>query len=199
MKANLLVLLAFVFLMGSDGCIEVGVVDNGFMVTDDGVELSPGLLPMTVGIDATVESPDMVREAIAFWNDRLGMEVFVETDAVNDISVVEGYIEPDIYRDSSIYCLDSYNGSELELAGVRYATDGMVISCDLIINVDYAYDDEYIRLGAKHGFGHCLAFEDDPGIDETVELRSIMSNPIDPLGDVTTHDRQLFVDTASNR
>jgi len=200
MRWSLLALVAtFVLLTGSDGCIEVGVVDNGFMMTDEGVVLSPGLLPMTVGIDSTIEDPSAVRESIDLWNRKLETEVFVEVEDVADVLISENYIAAVMNTEDSIYNISSYNDSPLDLTETEHAPDGMVISCNVIINVDYAYDREYSRLGSSHGFGHCLAFADDPGINETVELRSIMANPIDPLGDVTIHDQQLFWDAVSNR
>jgi len=44
----------------------------------------------------------------------------------------------------------------------------------------------------RHELGHCLGLADDPGPPTTVDLRSVMASPLDPLGIVTDHDRALL-------
>ena len=42
------------------------------------------------------------------------------------------------------------------------------------------------------GLGHCLGLDDDAGPPTTVDLRSVMGVPLDPLGRVTAQDNDLI-------
>jgi len=182
------------FLLGSD-CEErrLAGLEEGFREVGD-LTIHTEVIPVGMSGDASF-IPDglepIIPAVIAWWNDQIDDD---------EDWIYEDLTSPDFTAEVNYLALDEMPDDmfaiehELDLAAVYYSVaDGAVISCHCILNVDFAYDIEYMELGLRHCVGHCLGLEDDPGIDETVDLRSIMSNPIDPLGELTDHDRALLL------
>jgi hypothetical protein len=154
-------------------------LDNGLMVRD-GLELHQAALPVTVAVDMSVEDDTLVPEIIAWWNDQAGFEVFAGPVPVADILVTVGYVPGD------------YEDNVAGLAEVEFAADGSITSCLVTLSSDIAYHRPTLLKDGEHELGHCVGLEDDPGPPTTVDLRSIMSDPLDPLGRLTDNDRELL-------
>ncbi len=157
-------------------------LDEGWHVADDGTELRPGQLPATV--DATDDCDDVVAEAVGWWAEQ-GAAAFMLCDGDCDVTVALGYVP------ASTDDLDT-GGEPMGLAAIDYAEDGTVLSCDVTLSADIAYHRDTLLQVARHEIGHCLGLADDPGPPATVDLRSVMSSPLDPLGTLTAHDRALL-------
>jgi hypothetical protein len=186
--------LAVLFLLGSD-CEEQRLddLDEGFRNVGE-LEIHPEVIPMAVEGDSSLDDEGLaplVPAVVAWWNDQIGDDEdwFYEAMGAPDITVEVNYISLDSMPDDFLAI-----EHDVDLAEIHYSTyDGAVISCHCILNVDLAYDYDTMEQGLRHCLGHCLGLEDDPGIDVTVDLRSIMSNPLDPLGELTDHDRELLL------
>jgi len=119
----------------------------------------------------------LVPETIEWWNSQVGLEVFWH-NKINPIVTI------DVNRLGTV-------------GKAQVTTDqleGALLSCSIILDVDLAYSVRTMRLALRHELGHCLGLADDPGIDATVELRSVMGSPLDPLGVLTARDRRLILD-----
>lgn len=187
--------LAALFLLGSDcEARRLDGLDEGFRYAGE-LEIHPEIIPMAVEGDSSLE-PDgltpLIPAVVAWWNDQIGDDEdwFYEAAGAPDITVEANFIALTEMPDDFMAI-----EHDADLAEVRFSTyDGAVISCHCVLNIDLAYDYATMEQGLRHCFGHCLGLEDDPGIDVTVDLRSIMSNPLDPLGELTDHDRELLLD-----
>jgi hypothetical protein len=178
---------------GSD-CVEVGVTDNGFHVADDGVTLHPGMLPAAVGVDDTVDDPTLLPEALAWCNARLSQDAVLREATLGEtprVIVSIGFVPAPDWGETFE---DMLNGSSdpVGITYLDYAEDGEVLGAEIVLSSDVAYDRDTLVKVLEHEIFHFLALSDDPGIDITVELRSIMSSPLDPLGDLTEHDYVLL-------
>lgn len=146
-------------------------LDVGWLVRDR-VELRPGKVPKRV-----TGPTHLVPDAVRWWNAQVGFEAFVSVTVDADVVV-------------NIVPL----GAAIQLADVTTVhydkATGAVQSCLVELNADLAYHEATMRQALRHGLGHCLGLDDDPGIDRTVDLRSIMSDPLDPLGRLTLDDRE---------
>lgn len=172
------------FALGSD-CPPQRVIDEGFHVAPDGTVLHPGALPFWVEGDETVPS-GVVEDAALWWNAALGCDALIAAEAGEPAQVTVGVgMVP-----ASTLDIDS-GGEPLGLAVLDYAEDGAILSCAVTISSDIAYDEATVAQVARHEIGcHCAgALADDPGPPETVDLRSICSSPLDPLGTLTAADR----------
>ena len=154
-------------------------LDEGWHVTDDGVELRPGVLPATIDDDETVEDETLIPEAALWWADQLGATVFLMASP-GDITVSVGLVPA------------TTDGEPLGVAVAEYDEDGTVLGCEITLSSDIAYDRPTLLQVARHELGHCLGLADDPGPPATVDLRSVMASPLDPLGTLTDHDRALL-------
>lgn len=65
-------------------------LDEGFHVTDDGVELHPGAMPVTVY--AEDDCADVAGDAIAWWAGQLDAEVFASCNGDCDVTVALGLV-----------------------------------------------------------------------------------------------------------
>lgn len=159
------------------------VVDNDFIVVEGGLALHPGALPFGVAADETV--PEGAAEAgVSWWNETLGREVlFVGEPA--QVTVTVGYVPPNS---------DELDGSTaLGRTHIDYARDGEVLGAEVTVSSDFAYDEDTLLQVMRHELGHAaFGLADDPGPPETVDLRSIMASPMDPLGTLTAHDRNII-------
>jgi hypothetical protein len=165
---------------------EPTYLDEGFMVADEGFELRPGALPRFVSANTPEALPATIH-AIAWWNTALGCEALLFDENGNgDITVDVGLVPldgGDMLQD----------GEPIGIALVRYDAEGIILGATVTISADIAYDEETVELVAAHEAGHAaFGLSDDPGPPETVDLRSIMASPLDPLGELTAHDRALL-------
>lgn len=158
-------------------------LDERWHVAAGGTELRPGALPATV--DADDDCDGVVAEAVSWWAEQLGAPAFVLCDGDCDVVVALGLV-PATTED-----IDT-GGEPLGLAEIDYASDGAVLACEVTLSSDIAYHRETLLQAARHELGHCLGLADDPGPPATVDLRSVMSSPLDPLGTLTDHDRALL-------
>ena len=182
------ILLALALFTCGSSC-EPTYLDNGFLVVD-GLELHPGVLPFVVSVDETVEDATLIPEVVEWWNDQVGAEVLLvaSPDDVSQVTVSVGLVPLD--------------GSDEDVedgpAGIAYLDfdedDGTLLGAEVVLSSDIAYDREMLLLSGLHEVGcHAtLALADDPGPPVTVDLRSICSDPLDPLGVLTGHDRDLL-------
>ena len=169
------------------GCQPVD--DRGF-ISVDGRELIPfywapcGVAGLpSLEDDGLEDIPDLAAE---WWNAQLDRPVWNQEEPAGCIFIDTNFIaEPSHpeYQDIN---------TEAETARLVWDEDYNIIQCSILLNVDLAYDRETMFRAAIHALGHCLALDDDPGITETVELRSVMGSPMDPLGELTDHDRALL-------
>jgi hypothetical protein len=175
-------------------CPTTEDLDEGFHVTDEGLELQPGALPFWVEGDATVPL-GVVEDAVEWWNAAVDCDadsLFVaEPGDVAQVTVSVGYVAVDPMGD-----VDSdVEGSPLGVAALDYdLVTGVIRGCEVTISSDIAYDEATVAQVARHEIGcHCAgALADDPGPPMTVDLESICSSPLDPLGDLTAADRARF-------
>lgn len=156
-------------------------LDEDWIVAEDGTELHPGAMPVTVS--AEDDCADVAGDAIAWWGGELGVDAFVARDD-GYASVALGLV-PDAGDINS-------DGEPLGHASIEYSAWGSVLSCDVTLSSDIAYHGETLVQVARHELGHCLGLADDPGPPTTVDLRSVMASPLDPLGILTDHDRALL-------
>jgi hypothetical protein len=173
---------AFV-LLGAD-CPGPEDLDEDFIIVDDGLVLQPLALPATVS--ATPDALPFALDAADWWNVTLGALVLEVVDAPTDITVELGLV-PATTED-----IDS-GGEPMGIARLDYDEAGFITACEIVISSDIAYDEATVAQVARHELGHCLALADDPGPPMTVDLASIMSSPLDPLGELTDHDRALLL------
>ena len=157
-------------------------LDEGFHVADDGVELHPGAMPATVAGDE--DTAGLAIDACAWWADQLGADALVPSEP-GYVTVALGLVP------ASTADLDA-GGEPLGIASIGYSAWGSVLTCDVTISSDIAYDRDTALQVLRHELGHCLGLADDPGPPTTVDLRSVMASPLDPLGIVTDHDRALL-------
>lgn len=179
MRCCLSALLALsLLLLGSD-CEEdrLDDLDEGRMVRD-GVELRRCAYPVTVAADATLEDLSVLLEAAAAWDAWAGFDTF---------EVVEGFA-PDV----TVAVGFAGDGDEGDLTTVGFAEHGCITDVEVVLSSDIAYDRAVLLKTLEHSLGHSLGLENDPGPPECVDLRSIMSSPLDPLGVLTEHDRELL-------
>lgn len=166
--------------------VETEVEDNDFHITDGGLQLRPGALPFAVMVDETVEDETLLPEAVEWWNDAVGTEVLVIDDVAPQIVVSTGYVPT---PDSDL----TGDGDPIGIAYIDYAEDGTVLNGEVVLSSDVAYHRPTMLKALEHEFGHLpMALSDDPGIDVTVDLKSIMGSPLDPLGELTDHDLKLI-------
>lgn len=158
---------------------------------EDGVELRPGPVPRSIGADGPSLSDenlsDIVPGAVEWWNEQVGREMLWHDLVTPDITVEANYLEPTDMV--GWYIIEDY-----DLTEVHFSTyDGAMSTCHIILNIDFAYHRPTMEQALYHSIGHCFGLRDDPGIDQTVELRSIMSSPLDPLGELTMTDRECLL------
>lgn len=191
----ILIALVVIIITTCSGCddVQVGIEDNGLLAAPDGRELAPAPWPLTVSADDSVAAEGLggaVSRAASRWNGWIGQDALEEVDSGGFIEVsVNG-----LPLEGADDVMDLQD--ELELTTVYFDPDTLeVVRCQIVLNVDLAYDEPTMELAVAHGVGHCLGLDDDPGPPRTVDLRSIMAKPADPLGELTDHDFDLLLST----
>lgn len=159
--------------------------DNGWLAPG-GEELRPVYLPGPIVGDESLE-PDgleyLPEFAMDWWNTAVG-------EVIWDRSPDTGS-GPPLAVLTMNYVTDAGEwdeNTEAETTYLEWDEHRRISSCVVTLNVDLGYHPETMELAALHGVGHCLALADDDSLD----LRSIMNKPLDPLGELTDHDRQLL-------
>jgi hypothetical protein len=178
------------------GC-DPSYLDEGRMVRD-GFELRPAGLPWSVVYDETVTEEigaDAVIDAVAWWQEQAGRDGidrtwFVMGDEVPESDPWDGEI---LVTVAALPGSDDDDAMAAEVADLSWNDEGGIIFGTVTVNHAIAYDAPTARISLLHGFGHMMGLDDDPGPPETVDLRSIMASPMDPLGRLTDHDFELLI------
>jgi hypothetical protein len=193
-------LIAFVLLLvccGSD-CDPPVYLDEGLHVTVDGITLHPGVLPAAISADDTVEDATLLPEAVDQWNEWLSGDgvdrtvlVVAEPGETPRVTASVGYVPaPDWGEEFA----DGSSAEPLGIAYIDFAEDGEMLGAEIVISSDIAYDRDTVLQVLLHEVGHgFFGLADDPGPPQTVDLRSVMSSPMDPLGVLTDHDFAIIV------
>jgi hypothetical protein len=179
--------LLFISMTCFVACGDPVYLDNGFVVRD-GISLNACKFPIKVmGYDSFDE--DVLFRATNSWNSWVGVPVFdFSTDFPADILVSVGFVPVESWDP------EYPDRGEAGIAYLEYTALGCITHCEIVISSDIEYDDRYFSKVLEHELGHCLGLSDDPGPPITVDLRSVMSRPIDPLGVLTEHDRALVLE-----
>lgn len=174
--------------------VQVGVPDEAFQIADEGFPLKIGALPFSMAPDWTVEDVALVPDMVNRWRGWLmdaglnpGLEVAYDDIAQVTLSI--GFVP-------SGGCDVAWPGEEcrpdtLATSHIRYDDDGTIIGGEIVISSDYDYSTgrDLLVVAGCHEIGHVVyALADDPGPPRTVDLRSIMAKPYDPLGRPTRAD-----------
>lgn len=156
---------------------------NGWLVVEDG-ELRPGKLPGSIAGDESLEYDnltDIPALTMEWWNDQVGEQVFDKL-APHRMLITTNFVTGPNAIDDDV---------EAETTLLQWDADLNITKCLCALNYDLAYDRDTMIIAARHCAGHCLALGDD---FEGLDVYSIMSNPMDPLGIVTEYDRNLIRD-----
>ena len=177
------------FTLGAD-CPSTADLNELWLITPAGQDAQPQVPLPALWADETVPAGWLEGE-VAWWNDRLGCEALC-IDEYGEVLVDVGYVSP--YADGDLLDLDD-DGETAERAHVEFDADGFVVSGTITISSDIAYNESTARLALRHAIGHVpLALADDPGPPMTVDLRSTMGSPNDPLGDLLEADRAALLE-----
>jgi len=173
------------FLLCSCSCpsgpiVQVGVTDEAFLVEGE-KNLRPGALPFSIVPDWTVHDSGLVPDIVERWHGWLDTEQGVVADGdMAQVILSIGYV-PVASEEETI----------LGISHIRFAEDGTILGGEIVLSSDYDYPAgrELLVQAGCHEVGHAVfALADDPGPPTTVDLRSIMSDPLDPLGRLTAAD-----------
>lgn len=141
--------------------------------------------PRTVCVSGELTHPDTVSEALAQWNGWIGIELMVESECPADTEIEQGLVPSEFDEDV------------LGVTEIQYDLDtGLIEHATITMSSDFAYHRETFLQALLHELGHGAgpSLEDDPGPPATVDLRSIMSNPLDMQGSLTDHDREIVLE-----
>lgn len=187
----ILLLLLGLFLTGADCEKErLEELENGLVVRD-GLDLHRCDWPGSFSADETLEDPTVLSDAVAqlnTWADTDGVDrMWAQIDDVDpSITVEVGYVPVDVWDPTNP------EAGEAGIAEIAYDENGCITFCAITLSSDIAYDRDTLLQVLLHEGLHCYGLDDDPGIDVTVDLRSIMGKPIDPVGELTMHDFELL-------
>jgi predicted Zn-dependent protease len=183
---KLILIITSLLLLGSD-CEQqrLAELDNGRMLRT-GVELRQCEPLAGISGDTRV-LPDAVDQWNT-WADMDGVERTWFAIANGAISVEEGYVPVSEWNP------EYPDQGEAGIAAIEYAEEsGCITDCRITLSSDIADHRPTLLQVLRHEMGHCLGLDDDPGIDITVDLRSVMGRPIDPLGVLTPGDFELLI------
>lgn len=176
------VALLFV-LMGAD-CESQRLegLDEGFHVTETGLELQPGALPFAVAW-ADDAGPRVLEESALWWDEQLSSEVFFYDGNAPQVTAEFGYV-PAPPDDAWTGDFD-LEGFPLGIAYLDFDEFGAVTFCEIVVSSDIEYDGPTVAAVMRHEIGHCLGLADDPA---SVDLNSVMASPVRPAGELTPWD-----------
>lgn len=175
---------SLLFTLGAE-CPGPADLDEAWVPWEGGVG-QPMNLPATVS--ATIGSAPYAQHAVEEWLAALGCPAIEYVDGPADLEFDLGFTGGD-HDDWDL------GGETAELVHLEFAEDGRIIraTCTLSSDLDYPEGESTLEDAAVHCVGHAVfALADDPGPPTTVELRSWMSDPLDPLGELTAADRALL-------
>ena len=138
-----------------------------------------------LGISPQQDVSSATDTAVTWWNEQIGEQVFFLSPYVTDFSVRRGYVPPGDYDP------ESTTGGVAGIARLEYSEDGLITSCDITVSIDISYSWQTMVEVIKHELGHCLGLDDDP---YSLDLNSIMSDPMVWRGEVTELDRELVLE-----
>ncbi len=174
--------------------VQVGIQDEGFQVADEVLQMQIGALPFSVAPDWTVQDAALVPDIVNRWRGWLtdaglnpGLEVAY--DDIAQVTLSTGYV-PNSGCDVA-WPGERCQPTTLATSHIRYASDGTILGGEIVISSDYDYSTgrDLLVVAGCHEIGHVVyALADDPGPPRTVDLRSIMADPYDPLGRPTKAD-----------
>ncbi len=139
--------------------------DHGLMARD-GVELHQPALPVCV--ECLLPDCSPVDEAVRWWAAELGAEVYWLGEPCQTW-VEQSELRPGVIGQATI----DYDEAT-----------GEIIACRIELQRG-----EWAREHMFHEFGHCLGLDDDP---LSLDLGSIMSDPVYPDGRLTDHDSRIL-------
>jgi hypothetical protein len=182
---TLLIALALAVLSGSECERErLDDLDHGFLEVDD-CTLYQGIDPFAVAIDATGLDDDQIEElrlAVEYADARCPGGLMYEGTEVTP--GFEGWVS------ISVSALPDSLWDEPGPGGVAlpvWDLDCGIVSCEIIIDYEHAYDLQTLRDRTLHELGHCpfgLAHDGD-----SLDLGSCMSSP--PAWDCDYTDRDV--------
>jgi hypothetical protein len=173
-------------------------LDNGPTIGINGIALEPLFLPVKVIYEQTPVINQLVSDAETFWNNSVSRDgvkrtvvevVSIDTVYYDDcIVLIQTGLNDDVVPDQEKYGI--HVPEKTELSYTRYGLiRNAIITLDLVqitkLNLSIK------RLGetvVRHGLGHFLGLDDDSGPPTTVDLKSVMANPVDILGELTSKD-----------
>lgn len=174
--------------------VQVGIEDEAFQLADEGMPLKIGALPFSMAPDWTVQDQALVPDIVNRWRTWLidagydpGLQVADDGSAQVTLSI--GFV-PNSGCDTAWpgeRCLPT----TLATSNIQYTRDGTILGGEIVLSSDYDYSTgrDLLVVAGCHEVGHIVyALADDPGPPRTVELRSIMAKPYDPLGRPTKAD-----------
>lgn len=142
---------------------------------DEGLMVREGL---TLHADRSMGiTPGQYSEEVAqWWNEQCGAELFHLTGATPDVQIEVGFVAGEDTLGDALVDFDLF--------------DGRIARCVITVSSDIAYHEATAIEVAKHEAGHCLGLDDDPS---SLDLNSIMSDPLLYRGEVTPGDCDLVV------
>jgi len=185
------------------GPVTLEDMDRG-RLTRDGLELVPDALPWVVVACDHEELPrDVVQEAMAWWNDQVGEDLFVggvdqeELDRLEWLDVqdrpgvVTVNVEAILWEG---WTVDDDDPNANGVAVLHSSPLGFITAADVVLDYEISYHLPTVRLTLIHELGHTLGLDDDEGPPTTVDLNSCMGSPTPPGCELTDQDLQLILD-----
>lgn len=174
--------------------VQVGIKDEAFQITDEGMLLKIGALPFSMAPDWSVDDIALVPDIVGRWRGWLADVGYDAGLQVADDEMVQ--VTLSIGHVSNSGCEVAWPGERcqpttLATSHIRYTSDGTILGGEIVLSSDYDYGTgrDLLVVAGCHEVGHVVyALADDPGPPRTVDLRSIMAKPYDPLGRPTEAD-----------
>lgn len=174
--------------------VQVGIEDEAFQIADEGMPLKIGALPFSMAPDWSVDDVALVPDIVGRWRGWLSGAGYDAGLRVADDEMVQVTLSIGHVPNSG--CEVAWPGercqpSTLATSHIRYAADGTILGGEIVLSSDYDYSTgrDLLVVAGCHEVGHVVyALADDPGPPRTVDLRSIMAKPYDPLGRPTEAD-----------
>lgn len=185
------------------GPVTLEDMDHG-RLTRDGLELFPEVLPWTVVACDHEDLPrDVVQEAMTWWNDRVGDELFiggVDQEELDRLELLDVQDRPGIVTvnvEAILWEGWTVDGEDPNANGVAvlHGPPGLITAADVVVDYEISYHRSTVRATLIHELGHTLGLADDEGPPVTVDLNSCMGSPTPEGCDLTDRDLQIILDS----